>query len=227
MRVACYDPGSKHLGETILDTSGERPRAILARHVAVSLTDDGLRELARERAATWAAHGVERVVIERVSGIGGPEGESHGATLGRASQMVGAGRVEGVIRGVALACDRSVATYTPRTVRAGLEVDRDKRAEHVRAHVDEWPADPGDDGASGLWYMHRFDAALVGLWDLRAASAEVKPKATRSPKGRRVKHKPSPRQRSRAAERAAVGCTCQKRHRSTCPLSGMYPRQAA
>lgn len=190
MILACYDTGSRHLGEVLLDATGDRPRCIRAVHVDVTLTDEVLAAIARAVVATWVEHGVERVVVERISGVGAGDGESVAAVRARGSHAVGAGKIEGLIRGLAAGRGIPVVGYTAQTVRAGLKITREQRAAYVRERIDGWPEDTPDGARSGQWYMHRYDAAIVGLYDIeyRKAPKQIRKARSTKPVGRPRKH---------------------------------------
>jgi hypothetical protein len=120
MIVGCYDPGSKHLGEAILDfpDDGSDPIYVAAEAVEVILSDVGLEDLVRRCAERWARFGVARVVTERVSGLGGDA--SAAALRARGTALIGASGIDKLLRGAALARGLPVASYPPGTVRAQL-----------------------------------------------------------------------------------------------------------
>ena len=225
VRLACYDPGARHLGEACLDVpdDGAKPLCLLAGHVTVGATDDALSGLARRLREGWSSAGVERVVIERVAGLGGTQ-DGPAAIIGRANYLIQAARVGSLIHGVALALELPVVTYHVRTVRAGLRVDAAGVGAYVREHVEGWAreGEPAPPGAPGDWYLHPYDAALVGLWDVASRAAVAAPRV-RSVRGPQAPRGPRGLARQKLEERARAGCTCGQQHRKGCPL---YTRPA-
>lgn len=226
MITACYDPGSKHLGEAVLALApGERPLCLQAGAIEVELSDDALRELAAVLRATWARLGVERVALERVSGLGCALDTPTNRVRSLATHLIGAARVASLIQGLALALDLCVATYPPRTVRAGLKVkgngDARKAAcrTHVEEAVDEWPMDAS---------LHASDAALAGLWDAQVRAEHEEQEARRAARAQvvtsrapRVRGRQGPSRAQIEAREARVigGCIgCLRRHARTCPM---------
>lgn len=196
MRLACYDPGSRHLGEVVLlEEPGVGVRLLegTAGHVTVNATDEGLATLALRCASCWRAAGIDRVVLERVSGLGaGPDVTKRGL-CSTANHLIAAARVGSLLQGVALALGIPVVTYPPRTARAGLKIKgKPASAEYVRERIEGWAlsGEVAPEHVNGTWYHHAYDAALIGLWDVevRARPAPQKgPRATRTPAPKRGK----------------------------------------
>jgi hypothetical protein len=187
VRLACYDPGSRHLGEACLEVlDGQRPRCLLAGHVTVDLSDEGLAQLASRLREGWTTAGVERVVLERVSGLGAGPDVPAARVRAIGNALVQAGGVCRFIQALALAMGLPVVTYPPRTVRAGMKAKgKSEAVALVKASVDGWhiEGEAAPEGATG-WYNHAYDAALVGLWDIETRARPA------PQKGKRAERKP-------------------------------------
>lgn len=192
MRLAAYDPGSRHLGEAVLEIIDGRAALLPAGagHVTVDLSDAGMAALAARCAASWRLGGIERVVIERVSGLGGGPDMTRRALCSTATHLLGAARVGSLLQGVALVLGIPVVTYPPRTARAGLRLKgKTESAAYVRKHIESWAitGELAPQYVSGEWYHHAYDAALVGLWDIETRARPAPQKGQRATRMRAPK----------------------------------------